>query len=266
MDYQYGPAPPRPDYSQAYRPYQGPSPGAGPTRPPPPRGTAPDYPKQHIRGRARYYYDSDSETESDFSDSEDDRSRRLIRRGAQTPREARTPSPPRRQRPTKASSRGGGGGGNDQEKYTVAKACKAAAMSAAVEAVRCRAEPGPWNGQKGARCATAAVTGGLFGALRNGRLKANGKLPIADAAVTGFYAVDFLKRVLRQTEFSDQARKMDEEEGRGSDDDYDEDDRRSRRRSRSRMRSRSRGVERSRSRPKRRVEYHEWEASPVRGR
>ncbi|KAL1614446.1 hypothetical protein SLS56_012098 [Neofusicoccum ribis] len=265
MDYQYGPAPPRPDYSQASRPYQGPSPGAGPTRPPPPRGTVPDYPKQHIRGRARYYYDSDSETESDFSDEEDDRSRRLIRRGAQTPREARTPSPPRRQRSTKASSRGGGGG-NDQEKYTVAKACKAAAMSAAVEAVRCRAEPGPWNGQKGARCATAAVTGGLFGALRNGRLKANGKLPIADAAVTGFYAVDFLKRVLRQTEFSDQARKMDEEEGRGSDDDYDEDDRRARRRSRSRMRSRSRGVSRSRSRPKRRVEYHEWEASPVRGR
>lgn len=73
-------------------------------------------------------------------------------------------------------------------------------MAGGVEAVRCRAEPGPWSGQKGKRIALAAATGTAIGALRNGRLAASGKMPYADAAMTGFYAIDFLKRVARHTE------------------------------------------------------------------
>ncbi|EME38112.1 hypothetical protein DOTSEDRAFT_39647 [Dothistroma septosporum NZE10] len=86
------------------------------------------------------------------------------------------------------------------ESYTILKALKSAAMAGGVEAVRCRAEPGPWSGQKGKRIAVAAATGTAIGALRNGRLAASGKMPYADAAMTGFYAIDFLKRVARHTE------------------------------------------------------------------
>lgn len=259
MDYQYGPAPPRPEYQQPYQPYQPQAPpGRAQSRPP--ARVEPDLaPKQHVRGRARYYYDTDSESESDFSDSSDDErdDRRVIRRPrSERGRSAsRSPPPPRNRKPKKDFSL-------QNERYTLTKAAKAAAMSAAVEAVRCRSEPGPWNGQKGARCATAAVCGGLIGSLRNGRLRPDSKLPYAEAAVTGFYAVDFLKRVLRQTEYADQTEKLHKEEREEEEERARE--RESRRRSRSR--ARSRGVSRSRSRPRRRVEYHEWEASPVRGR
>lgn len=80
-------------------------------------------------------------------------------------------------------------------------------MAATVEAVRCRAEPGSWRGQKSQRVAVAAVSGAAVGSLRNGRLQKSGKLPYAEAAMTGAYSVDFLKRVLRQTEFTKDAEK-----------------------------------------------------------
>lgn len=80
-------------------------------------------------------------------------------------------------------------------------------MAATVEAVRCRAEPGSWRGQKSQRIAVAAASGAAVGGLRNGRLLKSGKLPYAEAAMTGAYSVDFLKRVLRQTEFAKDAEK-----------------------------------------------------------
>ena len=83
---------------------------------------------------------------------------------------------------------------------------------------------------KGKRVATAAMTGAAYGALRNGRLRKEGKLPIADAAVTGIYAVDFFKRVLRQTDHekgAEEARKQrgayDRDYDRGYDRGYDRD-------------------------------------------
>ncbi len=76
-----------------------------------------------------------------------------------------------------------------------------------MEAFRCRAEPGPWSGQKAHRIAIAAVSGAAVGSLRNGQLQKSGKLPYAEAAMTGAYSVDFLKRVLRQTEFTKDAEK-----------------------------------------------------------
>lgn len=55
--------------------------------------------------------------------------------------------------------------------------------------------------------AVAACSGAAVGSLRNGRLQKSGKLPYAEAAMTGAYSVDFLKRVLRQTEFQKDAEK-----------------------------------------------------------
>lgn len=40
----------------------------------------------------------------------------------------------------------------------------------------------------------------MIGALRNGRLLDAGKKPYADSAMTGFYGIDFLKRVAKHTE------------------------------------------------------------------
>ncbi|CZT14984.1 uncharacterized protein RCC_00902 [Ramularia collo-cygni] len=86
------------------------------------------------------------------------------------------------------------------EAYTILKAAKAAAWPAAIEAWRCRKEPGPWTGQKGRRIIIASCTGVAIGALRNGRLLDAGKKPYAEAAMTGFYGIDFLKRVAAHTE------------------------------------------------------------------
>lgn len=74
-----------------------------------------------------------------------------------------------------------------KETYTLSKALKSAAMAGAVEAVRCRAEPGTWQvgGQKSKRVAIAAASGVAVGSLRNGRLQTSGKLPLAEAAMTG---------------------------------------------------------------------------------
>lgn len=72
-------------------------------------------------------------------------------------------------------------------------------------------EPGPWTGQKGKRVALAATVGCAIGALRNGRNQASGKMPYAEAAMTGFYAIDFLKRVARHTEHTKNSVKEQEE-------------------------------------------------------
>ncbi|EGP82557.1 uncharacterized protein MYCGRDRAFT_97369 [Zymoseptoria tritici IPO323] len=88
-----------------------------------------------------------------------------------------------------------------KESYTLMKAAKSALMAGGAEAFRCRQEPGSWSGQKGKRVALAATTGVLIGTLRNGRLLNSGKMPYAEAAMTGFYSIDFLKRVIRHTEF-----------------------------------------------------------------
>ncbi|KAK4500855.1 hypothetical protein PRZ48_009047 [Zasmidium cellare] len=97
------------------------------------------------------------------------------------------------------------------EGYTALKALKAAAWAGGVEVVRCRMEPGPWTGQKGKRVALAATVGVAIGALRNGRNQASGKMPYAEAAMTGFYAIDFLKRVARHTEHGKNSVKEQEE-------------------------------------------------------
>lgn len=122
-----------------------------------------------------------------------------------------------------------------KETYTVSKALKAAAMAATVEAVRCRAEPGSWKGQKSQRIAVAAASGAAIGSLRNGRLQKSGKLPYAEAAMTGCYSVDFLKRVLRQTNFTQDAEK-ERAEWEIDEDVYDERKRYARERSKSRRR------------------------------
>lgn len=89
------------------------------------------------RGRKSYVYDD--------SESEDERYGRSKSRG-------------------RAASGAGGGGGRGggkekstermrdedvpSESYTMLKAAKSSLVAAAVEAVRCRHEPGPWTGQK----------------------------------------------------------------------------------------------------------------------
>ena len=95
-------------------------------------------------------------------------------------------------------------------------------MAGGVEAVRCRLEPGGWKGQKAQRVAIAAAVGVAIGSLRNGQLLSSGKKPYAEAAMTGFYAIDFLKRVARHTEFDATSKKEQrdwreraEEEGHG---------------------------------------------------
>ncbi|CAK4034940.1 Hypothetical predicted protein [Lecanosticta acicola] len=93
------------------------------------------------------------------------------------------------------------------ESYTLLKAAKSAALAGGLEAVRCRQEPGSWTGQKAQRVAIAAAVGTVVGSLRNGRLVSAGKKPYADAAMTGFYAVDFVKRIVRHTEFDVDAKK-----------------------------------------------------------
>ncbi|KAF2167515.1 hypothetical protein M409DRAFT_54114 [Zasmidium cellare ATCC 36951] len=97
------------------------------------------------------------------------------------------------------------------EGYTAMKALKAGAWAGGVEVVRCRMEPGPWTGQKGKRVALAATVGVAIGALRNGRNQASGKMPYAEAAMTGFYAIDFLNRVARHTEHGKNSVKEQEE-------------------------------------------------------
>ncbi|KAF2774184.1 hypothetical protein EJ03DRAFT_1851 [Teratosphaeria nubilosa] len=139
------------------------------------------------RRRSRSYDDYDEE------EAEDDRRRG---RTHQTARDAKSPDP----RPS--------------EKYTLVKAAKSAMMAGGAEYIRCRAEGGEfgaWNGQKGKRIAVAAVSGSAIGMMRNGRLLNSGKKPYAEAFMTSIYAVDFLKRVLRHTEFGLDAQK--EKEG-----------------------------------------------------
>lgn len=126
-----------------------------------------------------------------------------------------------------------------RESYTLLKAAKSAAMAGGVEAVRCRLEPGGWKGQKAQRVAIAAAVGVAIGSLRNGQLLSSGKKPYAEAAMTGFYAIDFLKRVARHTEFDATSKKEQrdwreraEEEGQGE----GGDEGRGRSRSRSRRR------------------------------
>lgn len=112
-------------------------------------------------------------------------------------------------------------------------------MAGATEAFRCRAEPGSWKGQKSQRVAVAAASGAAVGCLRNGRLQKSGKLPYAEAAMTGAYSVDFLKRVLRQTEFTKDAEK-ERKEWEVDEDERDEERRYRRDRSRRRESSRRR--------------------------
>ncbi|KAH9825993.1 hypothetical protein Tdes44962_MAKER03776 [Teratosphaeria destructans] len=129
------------------------------------------------RRRSRSYDEYDEE------EAEDDRRRG---RDRQTARDPKAPDP----RPS--------------EKYTLMKAAKSAMMAGGAEYIRCRAEGGEfgaWNGQKGKRIAVAAVSGSAIGMMRNGRLLNSGKKPYAEAFMTSIYAVDFLKRVLRHTEF-----------------------------------------------------------------
>lgn len=164
-----------------------------------------------MQRRTRYWDDSDSDR-SDAYDEESDRrprshSRPRGRSRSRRPR-ARYSSSSSRSLSRSRSRRGRRGPVNrPKETYTLTKALKSAAMAATVEAVRCRAEPGPWRGQKSQRIAVAAASGAAVGSLRNGRLQKSGKLPYAEAAMTGAYSVDFLKRVLRQTNYAEDAAK-----------------------------------------------------------
>lgn len=173
---------------------------------------------------------------------EDDRRSRAVDRRGRNDRRSRSASSSRsrdsrrhrrrsrsdsrsRSRSRSKSSRGGGGKKNGpdpnmrpqddpkrpSEGYTALKALKAGAWAGGVEVVRCRMEPGPWTGQKGKRVALAATVGVAIGALRNGRNQASGKMPYAEAAMTGFYAIDFLKRVARHTEHGKNSVKEQEE-------------------------------------------------------
>lgn len=195
-------------------------------------------PRRHsVQRRTRCWEDSDSDS-SDTSDDEYHRRPRSHSRSRGRSRsrrlQARNSSSSSRSVSCSRSRRGRRGPAyRPKETHTLTKALKSAAMAATVEAVRCRAEPGPWRGQKSHRIAVAAASGAAVGSLRNGRLQKSGKLPYAEAAMTGAYSVDFLKRVLRQTNYVEDAER--ERKEREVDEDvYDE--RRRYARSRSRRR------------------------------
>lgn len=54
-------------------------------------------------------------------------------------------------------------------------------------------------GQKGKRLALAAASGVAVGSVRNGSLKSAGFLPYAEALCTGFFAVEWYKKIARHT-------------------------------------------------------------------
>lgn len=191
-----------------------------------------------VQRRSSYWDHSDA----DISDSSDDEYYRRRRspsrsRGREASRRPRPRSPSNRSNTSRSRSRSRRRRGppktinKPKESYTLGKALKSAAISATVEAVRCRAESGPWKGQKSQRIAVAAASGAAIGSLRNGRLQKSGKLPYAEAAMTGMYSVDFLKRVMRQTTFTQDAEKEKAER------EMDEDARDERRYARERSRS-----------------------------
>lgn len=185
-----------------------------------PQDVIPQRRRHSMQRRHRDWDDSDSYS----SDSSDDRhyrgrvaynrprGRALSRRSRVRDRSTSSDSshsPSRRRRRSRSRPRQSGPTTRPKETYTLSKALKSAAVAATVEAVRCRAEPGSWQmgGKKSQRVAVAAASGAAVGSLRNGRLQKSGKLPMAEAAMTGAYSVDFLKRVLRQTEFTKEAEK-----------------------------------------------------------
>ena len=96
----------------------------------------------------------------------------------------------RRRSSSEGSDRTRGGGKKDTEKKW-AQAAQAALIAGAVEAFRSRKEPGPWNGDKGKRIATAAIgAGGIDGLLdRNPNEKT--KRHLAEAVIGGLAANRF---------------------------------------------------------------------------
>ncbi|EME82248.1 uncharacterized protein MYCFIDRAFT_175788 [Pseudocercospora fijiensis CIRAD86] len=97
-----------------------------------------------------------------------------------------------------------------KDKYTLKKAAKCAALGAALEAFRARNEPGPWMGRKGKRMALAAASGVAVGSVRQGSMSAAGWLPYAEALCTGFFAVEWYKKIGRDTHHEENALKEQE--------------------------------------------------------
>ncbi|KXT00357.1 hypothetical protein AC578_5885 [Pseudocercospora eumusae] len=98
-----------------------------------------------------------------------------------------------------------------KDKYTLKKAAKCAALGAGLEAFRARNEPGPWMGRKGKRMALAAASGVAVGSVRQGSLSAAGWLPYAEALCTGFFAVEWYKKIGRDTHHEENALKEQEQ-------------------------------------------------------
>jgi len=109
-------------------------------------------------------------------DKERDRSPRSARSGRSRSRGGRS------RRGSSSSSRSRGG---PQTERKWAQAAQAALIAGAVEAFRSRKEPGPWQGEKGKRIATAAIGAGGFDRLLDRDPDKKSKRHLAEAVVGG---------------------------------------------------------------------------------
>lgn len=66
-------------------------------------------------------------------------------------------------------------------------------------------------GRKGKRMALAAASGVAVGSVRQGSMSAAGWLPYAEALCTGFFAVEWYKKIGRDTHHEENALKEQEQ-------------------------------------------------------